>query len=216
MKKPHLAIFGGTFDPIHFGHLRAAQEAADKYKLDRVVFMPGGQPPHSKDVKASAEQRLTMARMAIEGNSRFEVSDLETRRAGRSYSVFTLQELKKANPDHRLLFLLGTDAFFQIHTWYHPEELFDLADFVVMDRPGTPRYDILTYMQDYFNPKFVALGERGAELPGKSRVCDLTTTLLDISSSEIKRKVSRGHSLTYLLPANVEKYIIDNQLYQQR
>lgn len=216
MKKPVLAIFGGTFDPVHYGHLRAAQEAVDQFDLERVVFMPGGQPPHSKEVKASAAQRLAMLQMAIEGNPRFDLSDLETRRKGCSYSVHTLSELKRNHPEHDLLFLLGTDAFFQIHTWYKPEELFKLADFVVMDRPGTPRYDILTYLQDYINPDFAALGERGAELPGLSKVRYLTTTLLDISSSDIKRKVSRQKSISYLLPAKVEKFIIDHKLYQQR
>lgn len=216
MNRPVMAIFGGTFDPIHYGHLRAAQETADKFSLEKVVFMPGGSPPHSKDVKATTEQRLAMVQLAITGNPRFVLSDLETKRSGASYLVHTLQELTRQNPNHRLMFLLGTDAFFQIHTWFQPGELFRLADFVVMDRPGTPRYDILTYLQDYISQDFVPLGERGAELPNLSRVYYLTTTLLDISSSYIKRKVITGESLTYLMPPAVEEYIITNKLYTHR
>ena len=214
--QPTLAIFGGTFDPIHYGHLRAAQEAADQFALDQVFFMPCARPPHSKEVKATTDQRLAMVQLAIAGNPRFSLSDIEARQPNSSYSVNTLKELKKIHPQHNLLFLLGTDAFFQIHTWYCPEELFRLADFVVMDRPGTPRYDILTYLQDYINPNFVPLGERGAELPEGNLVQYLTTTLLDISSSEIKRKVIQRKSLTYLVPPAVEDYIIANQLYKQR
>lgn len=215
-KQPTLAIFGGTFDPIHFGHLRAAQEAACQFGLNQVVFMPSAQPPHRKEVKANTSHRLLMAQMAIAQNPLFTVSDLEARRSGSSYSVHTLQQLRADHPQHRLVFLLGTDAFFQIHTWYQAAELFNLADFIVMDRPGTPRYDILTYLQDYFNPDFVALGERGAELPGLSQVKHLTTTLLDISSSDIKRKVGQDIPITYLLPSQVEAYIFEHGLYKQR
>lgn len=213
---PTLAIFGGTFDPVHFGHLRAAQEAAIQFNLDQVVFMPSAVPPHRKEVKANTGHRLKMAELAIAGNPLFTLSDLETRRSGSSYSVHTLRRLRKDNPRHRLVFLLGTDAFFQIHTWYQAEQLFNLADFIVMDRPGTPRYDILTYLQDYFNHDFIGFGERGAELPGCSRINYLTTTLLDISSSDIKRKVANNISITYLLPPQVEEYIFEQGLYKQR
>ena len=212
----NLAIFGGTFDPIHFGHLRAALEAAEILNLDQVMFMPNSQPAQSKEVQASTGQRLEMVSLAIDGNPKFLLSDLEAKRPGSSYAVETLQELKQEYPQHRLLFLLGADAFFQIHTWYQAGVLFKLADFAVMDRPGTPRYNILTYLQDYVIPDFVAYGERGAELPGYSRVSYLTTTLLDIASSEIKRKARLGNAISYLVPAKVEEYIKTNNLYKQR
>jgi nicotinate-nucleotide adenylyltransferase len=209
-----LAIFGGTFDPIHLGHLRAAQEAAEILHLSQVLFMPSSHPPHSKVVQASADHRLAMVRLAIAGNPLFDVSALEIKRAGSSYAVETLRQIKAAFPDHQLLFLLGTDAFFLIHTWYQARELFQLADFAVMDRPGTPRYSILTYLQDYVQPDFVAYGERGAELPGYSRVSYLTTTLLDISSSEIKRKARLDSSIRYLVPPPVLDYIDRHKLYR--
>jgi nicotinate-nucleotide adenylyltransferase len=212
--QPALAIFGGTFDPIHFGHLRAAQEVSDSFGLERVIFMPCAQPAHIKDVRATTSQRLQMVALAIAGNARFEVSDLEARRPGSSYAVDTLLELGKIYPGRGLLSILGADAFFQIHTWRQAGRLFQLADFVVMDRPGTPRYDILTYLQDNINPNFEPYGDRGALLPGGGRVNYLTTTLLDISSSEIKRKAGRGQALTYLVPPEVENYIKSAALYQ--
>jgi nicotinate-nucleotide adenylyltransferase len=209
-----VAIFGGTFDPIHLGHLRAAQEAAEILHLYQVMFMPSSQPPHSKVVQANAAHRLAMVRLAIAGNPLFDVCDLEIRRSGSSYAADTLRQMKAAFPSQRLLFLLGTDAFFLIHTWYQAHELFKLADFAVMDRPGTPRYNILTYLQDYVQPDFVAYGERGAELPGYSRVSYLTTTLLDISSSEIKRKAKLDNSIRYLVSPPVLDYINQHKLYK--
>ncbi|MDR1396421.1 MAG: nicotinate-nucleotide adenylyltransferase [Desulfarculales bacterium] len=212
--KPFLAIFGGTFDPIHLGHLRAAQEAAELLRLSKVLFMPSSQPPHSKAVEASAGQRLDMVRLATEDNPLFDISDIEIKRAGSSYAVETLRQMKKLFPGHQLLFMLGADAFFLIHTWYHAQDLFELADFAVMDRPGTPRYNILTYLQDHVSSCFTAYGERGAQLPNYSRVSYLTTTLLDISSSEIKRKTRLNNSIHYLVPPAVMEYIEKHHLYK--
>lgn len=212
-EQPTLAIFGGTFDPVHLGHLRAAQEVAEELGLDRVLFMPCAEPPFRKDVRANAGQRLAMVELAVADNPRFGVSDLEIRRGGKSYAVDSLEELKAAHPGARVCWLVGADAFFSIHSWYQPRRLFELADFAVMTRPGAPGRDILEYLERYLDPAF-ALAEGGwVRLPGGHGAKRVTTTLLDISSTEIKRRAAAGLSLAYLVPPAVEDYIKKMSLY---
>jgi nicotinate-nucleotide adenylyltransferase len=131
-------LFGGTFDPVHFGHLRAAQELAAILGLERVIFLPAGEPPHktSRDI-TPFEHRLRMVRLAIAGNDRFDVSDLESRRRGKSYSVDTVRSFLAA-PDSppELYFITGQDAFDAIATWRQWEDLLGLCHFAVMTRPG--------------------------------------------------------------------------------
>lgn len=208
-----LAIYGGTFDPVHLGHLRAAQEVAEELGLDRVYFMPCAEPPFRKDVRASATDRLAMVRLAVEGNPRFGVSDLEIRRGGKSYAVESLEELKRAHPASRLVFLVGADAFFSVHSWYQPRRLFELADFAVMTRPGAPGRDIAEYLERYLDPAFSRAEGGWVRLPGGHGARQVTTTLLDISSTDLKRRAAAGLALTYLVPPAVEEYIRTMKLY---
>jgi nicotinate-nucleotide adenylyltransferase len=212
--KPTLALFGGTFDPIHLGHLRAAQEVVEELHLDRVVFMPCADPPFCKPVRADASHRLEMMRRATADNPRFLVSDIEVARGGKSYAVDTLEALAAQNPQSRLLFLIGADAFFSIHSWRQVLRLFELADFVVMTRPGAPGRDIREYLERYVDPAFAQAPDGWVRLPeGGHGARRATVTLLDISSTDIKRRAKEGLSLAYLVPPPVEEYIKHMNLY---
>lgn len=208
-----LGIFGGTFDPIHLGHLRAAQEVAEELELATVLFMPCADPAFPKDVRAPARLRLEMARLAVMNNPRFAVSHLEVARGGKSYAVDSLEEMTRLYPGRPLYWLIGADAFFNLHTWYQPRRLLDLADFVVMTRPGSPGSDLLTYLTHYLDPAFAPADQGWVRLPQGHGVRLLTTTLLDISSTDIRRRAAQGRSLTYLVPAAVEDYICTMKLY---
>ena len=210
--KLNLAIFGGSFDPIHYGHLRGALEVVEELNLQKIIFLPCVQPAY-KEVQASTRQRMDMVKMAIADNDYFAVSDLETQRSGYSYTYHTLLDFKNLYPGYNLTFLTGADAFFQIHTWFNAKKLFALTDFVVMDRPGSPEHDLLQYLKENISQDFRAIKENVCEKPSEGKVTKITSTLLDISSSEIKRKVQQGKSIKYLLPEAVENYIKENRLY---
>jgi len=208
-----LGICGGTFDPIHLAHLRAAEEVAEELGLDKVVFIPCATPPHKKKVQASAEHRLEMVRLAVAGHPEFAVSDLEIVRGGASRTVDTLSHLLKQDPDRKLFFFLGNDQFFYLHTWYQPMRLLEMADFVVMDRPSSPRWDLLDYLQTEVDQAFAPAEDGWFRLPGGQGVRHVATTLLDISSTDIKRRVAAGRSISFLVPQAVEDYIKTMKLY---
>lgn len=209
-----LAIFGGTFDPIHLAHLRAAQEVAEKLEFSQVLFMPSAQPPHHKTVGADAKHRLAMVRLAVEPNPLFAASDLEASRSGPSYTLDTLRQIKSTHPDTDLYFLIGADAFFHIHTWHNPMEVFGLTNFVIMDRPGTPRGNILEYLRRNLDSSFTPADGAWVRGPEGNGAMRLQTRLMDISSSDIKLRVAAGYSITYLVPTSIEDYIKRMKLYQ--
>jgi nicotinate-nucleotide adenylyltransferase len=191
-------ILGGTFDPIHLGHIAAARAALDCAQLDRVLFVPTGQPPHRRGAMAGAEQRLEMSRLAIAGEEKFQVSDLEVRRGGPSYTVDTLRELRTAHPDDELFLILGWDAARLFATWHQPDEVRRLASVVVVTRPGSPQPDART------------LEAAGLDSPS-TIVCARPTP--DISGSALRRSIARGDLVGDRLPAPVESYIAKNKLY---
>lgn len=208
-----LGICGGTFDPVHLAHLRSAEEVSEELGLDRVLFMPCASPPHNKRVRANTTHRLAMVHLAVKDHPVFEVSELEVVRGGHSRTVDTLEQLKLDYPGHELYFLLGTDQFFYLHSWYRPDRLLELADFVVMDRPASPRWDLLDYLRTELDPAFEADGNGWFRLPGGHGVRPMATTLLDISSTDIKRRVATGRSISFLVPQAVEDYIKSMKLY---
>lgn len=211
-----IAIYGGTFDPIHLGHLRAALEVAEELRLEQVVFMPSAAPPHDKKVHAPQDHRLEMVRRAVAEHPRFAASDLEIRRGGKSRTVDTLEALKRERPDSRLLFLIGADAFFEIHTWARARRLFDLADFVVMERPGAPIRDVLIFLREHVDPAFFVDDQGWARVPGVGGAKLLHTTLLDISSTDIRRRAAKGRAITFLVLPVVEDYIKTMGLYSDQ
>jgi nicotinate-nucleotide adenylyltransferase len=189
---------GGTFDPIHLGHLGAAEAAIGCATLDRVIFVPAATPPHRAPAVAPAAQRLEMCRLATEGDARFEVSDVELKREGPSYTVDTLTELRRAHPGDELFLILGWDAARLFPTWRRPDEVRELASVVVVGRPGEEA------------PREADLTEAGLDGDGVV-LCQEPTP--DVSASEIRRAVAAGESIAGKVPAAVERYITAHRLY---
>jgi nicotinate-nucleotide adenylyltransferase len=198
-----LGVLGGTFNPIHLGHLRAAEEVREAVGIDRVLFIPAKVPPHKGAAGiAPPEVRFELVRDAVAGNSCFDVSDLELRREGPSFSVNTLAHLRAhMAPGDRLWFLLGSDAFREIHTWHRYPELFALADIAVMRRPPggadpVPPRDL----RELFSPS-----EGGFRHVSGHEVRFVPVTLLDISSTRIRGALIEGRSVRYLVPEPVRQ-----------
>jgi nicotinate-nucleotide adenylyltransferase len=193
-----LGILGGTFDPIHVGHLAVAKGAIECARLDRVLFVPSAQPPHRAAALASAEDRLAMTKLAIEGEPSLEVSDVEVRRGGRSYTVDTLNELRRAHPDDELFLILGWDAARLFRTWHEPERVAALASVVIVDRPGVGQ------------PGLSELAGLGLD-PARVIKCHFPTP--DVSGSALRRAVAARQPVTGQVPPAVELYIAERNLY---
>ncbi len=220
----HVGIFGGTFNPIHMGHLAIAQDVAESQGLDQVLFVPAGHPPHKPDEAIpAARHRLEMIRLAIAGNRRFAVSDVELRLRGPSYSVRTVPILqKKLGASPRLFFLVGLDAFLEIPTWHEPERLLALCDFIVIYRDipgGFAGVKKFPYPVEA-DARALAELDRGRRssvvgtLPGGREVRFVRSHDLPVSATEIRRRLAEGRTVKYLLPASVESYILKHGLYR--
>jgi len=199
-----IGVMGGTFDPIHFGHLRAAEEVLQGFALERVIFVPAGEPPHkSLSEVTSPEHRYMMAKLATDDHPHFEVSKIEIQREGPSYTLDTLRELKSTIcKGKRVYFITGLDAILEIQTWNGYEQLFDLADFIAVTRPG------------YSEKAFCALKSiLGADCFAKVHL--FPVTLLAIASTHIRRRVKVGESIRYLVPESVRLYINNQKLYSK-
>ncbi len=210
-----LGILGGTFDPVHLGHLRMALEAAETLDLDRVSLVPASVPPHKEaEPGASFSDRLAMIRLGIDGVSRLNVLDLEGRREGASFTVLTLEELHRQHPgDLDLHFIIGTDAFLEIQTWKDHRSLFDLAHFVLFDRPGVSSEGLESFLRSLdLDLEPLEAGEYRIGGSGH-RLIRMQGTLMGISSTRIRETVQRGRSVRFLVPRAVEHYILDKGLY---
>ena len=220
MKAPRrIGVFGGTFDPIHLAHLRCAEEARETLDLDRILFVPAADPPHkTRQAVTPAHHRLAMVRLATAGNKRFRVSNIEIERNGPSYTVDTLRSLRlRLGPAAQLTLLLGLDAFRDLGTWKEYRTLFTLADLAVWSRPpgarGRPRALLpVAARRDfcYAEDQTTLIHNTG------TRIHFLTVTALDISASDIRQRLRRGHSVRYLLSSAVERYVTREGLYQGR
>lgn len=212
-----LGIFGGTFDPVHIAHLRCAEEARDALALDRILFVPAATPPHKRNTPvAPARHRLAMLRLAVGGNGAFRVSGMELERSGPSYSVDTLRRLRADLPaSTQLVFLLGLDAFREIHTWKEYRTLFTLADFAIFARPGY-RFRSLRALLPVASRKDFCYGRNRQTLrhTSGSQVQFLELTAVDISASTIRERIRRTQSVRYLVPLPVERYIARHRLYR--
>jgi len=200
--KKSLGILGGTFDPVHYGHLLAGEWAREVFNLNQLVFMPAARPPH-KDLAGvlDSQHRHRMVELAVSDNPGFSVSTLELERAGFSYTVDTVRYYLQEYPGIELYFIIGVDALQLIYTWKDIEQLAELCQFIVVTRPG---YEI-----DREGPALASLPDALWE-----RLTLLSIPGLEISSSDIRKRVLNGRSIRYLLPAAVEKYIVDNNLYR--
>ncbi len=204
-----LGILGGTFNPIHFGHLRAAEEARERINLDKVIFMPSGNPPLKIVDLIDASHRYAMARLATASNVNFVVSDLEISQTEKSYTVNTIQRLCGIYPEDELFFVLGIDAFVDIPNWWQPDVLTGMVDFILVTRPGFNLMDALK------SPYVLSADESLEQFRLKSgkNALVLKMTPMGISSTEIRRLLREGKSIKYLLPDKVEEYIYQHNLY---
>lgn len=212
---PPIGLLGGTFDPIHFGHLRLAQEAADTLSLAQVRFIPAGEPWHRNKPMATPEQRVRMAQLACAGNPRFVVDTREADSRAPGYTVNTLTSLHAELGDAQpLCLLLGADAFLGLARWHRWEALFDLAHIAVAQRPGyaLDESSMAPALRQLWQARRAAAGELANTAAG--RIVTFEITPLDISASRIRADIAAGKSPRYLLPQAVLDYIEENHLYQ--
>jgi len=195
VRRVKIGFLGGSFDPVHFGHLLAAQDAFEQHHLDRLVFVPAAQAPlKPRDVQSSAEDRLAMLEVAIEWDRRFEISDVELRRGGVSYTVDSARHFRALYPHDELYWVIGGDQLPKLHLWREIEALAALVDFIFLERPGFPV-------------------KATPEIPGlKLHRCD--GHLLAISSTELRDRTRRGLSLDYFVPHKAIVYIKQHDLYR--
>jgi len=210
-------LFGGTFNPIHFGHLRAAEEVWEAFKLDRVILIPSANPPH-KDLYniAPAKDRLEMARLAVERCDHLEVSDVEVARPGPSYSIETIKYFRKIYPGNSsIFFIIGLDAFLEITTWKSYQNIFLLSHFIVLARPGYVQYNLEEFLSKKISPKFTFnRKEKCFFHPEFLSIFYREITQLYISSTDIRSRIKEGRSIRFLVPREVENYVMEKGLYR--
>jgi nicotinate-nucleotide adenylyltransferase len=201
-----IGLIGGSFDPIHFGHLLAAQGAAERLGLERVVFIPAKQPPHKMYRHlASFAHRYAMVKIAIRRNPLFAVSDVEMRRGGKSYSIDTIHMLRaKYGQDCKMYFIVGADMVRALPTWKHVKELVKLVSFAVVVRPGYDYLRDLEAIRPRMGDQFVRETKRHIVLIPPN----------GISATEIRRRLRTGKPIRYMVPESVERYIRKHNLYK--
>ncbi|MCC6139263.1 MAG: nicotinate (nicotinamide) nucleotide adenylyltransferase [Nitrospira sp.] len=219
-----LGLFGGSFNPIHNGHLAVARQAHEILALDRTLFIPTGDPPHKRDgALAPSLHRYEMVRLAIGGTPAFDISDIEIARQGKSYSIDTVRELQRQyGPATKLFFLIGLDAFLDLPSWREPDALLAACSFVVISRPGQS-FAALTSLPFLPNitTKQLAPLDAGTNnrldlpLPSGHAIICLALPPSPISASDIRQRIQRGAMLANLLPPSVESYILHKQLYRE-
>ena len=215
-KGKKIGLFGGTFNPIHLGHLRGAEEIWQAFQLEEVIFIPSSIPPHKVTEKIiEAKHRLEMVKLAISSNPHFSTSDLELSRPGRSFSIDTLRFFQERQKD-TFFFILGGDAFAEIETWKDFQNLFSLCHFIVMARPGSQKNISSSPFPKTLIPAFRhAPGEKAWIHHSGHRVYLKEISFLDISSTKVRELIEKGGSVKYLIPAEVEAYIQRHGLYRK-
>ena len=209
----NVGIFGGTFDPIHIGHLRAAEEVREIFSLERIYFVPALIPPHKRAHRVtSSEDRLTMVKKALRSNPCFRLSEIEIKRGGISYSIDTIETYEKRFGD--LYYLMGLDAFAEIDTWHRYRELFYHANFIVMVRPGEDRPKGRMLFPSEVTHEMEVVNEATFQHISGKRVYLQDITQLDISATRIRTFVRNEKSVRYLVPTHVERYISSQGLYR--
>ncbi|ORT98993.1 Nicotinate-nucleotide adenylyltransferase [Anaerovibrio sp. JC8] len=201
-KKKRVGIMGGTFDPIHVGHLMTAEAVRDEYNLDRVIFIPAAMPPHKQQQNVTmAKHRYVMTVLATCSNPNFEVSDIEMNRPGPSYTIDTISQLiTQYGKNTEFYFITGADTIQEIHTWDRIDELLTLCHFIGASRQGCL-------------PDVNQIKESFGEL-GKRKIHRLETPELEISSTDIRNRIKKGYSIKYIVPSCVEQYIYKEGLYK--
>lgn len=218
MSQGLLGVYGGTFNPVHLGHLVLAEQVRERLGLARVLFVPSNLPPHKDGALPSGGDRLAMVRLAIRGNPHFGALDLEVRRAGRSYTVDTLRSLARRGRGQRgLVFLIGMDAFEEIRTWHEAEALAETASFAVFARAGHPLVDPRRHAPAAWGltPERHGGGVPSWRTAAGTRLWQVQAEELSISASAIRARVARAATIRYLVPSAVERAIARGGFYRR-
>lgn len=216
MRRHPIGILGGTFDPIHYGHLRLAEEMLELAGLQQIRFIPAGNPPHRDTPQVAAEHRSAMVKLAIADQPAFVLDEREVRRSAKCYTVDTLRELRSEMGDSQpLCLLMGGDAFLQLHTWHEWEQLLDLTHIVVGFRPGFTLEERIHSTQPKLREQYLTrlctvdyLSQQPA-----GGIAELAIPKLEISATLIRSRVAENRTIRYLLPATVANYIYQHHLY---
>ena len=213
MANRRVGLFGGTFNPVHLGHLRGAEEIREVFHLDEVIFVPSSIPPHKMtEGVIGASHRLEMVRLAVSGNPYFSVSDVEISRPGKSYSIETIRYFRERRQD-AFFFILGSDAFSDIETWKEFQNLFLLCHFIVMTRPGS-RKELSLPRALVPNFRYVSKEKAWVHVSGYMLYLK-EISFLDISSTKVRELIKKRRSVRYLISPEVETYIQEHSLYRK-
>ena len=210
-----IGILGGTFDPVHLGHLRTAEEIGERMALDKVCIIPSASPPHKTgEPVAPFNHRLAAVRLAVGDSPRLEVLGIEGERRGPSYSIDTLKVCRQMfGPQTDIFFILGADAFLEIDSWKAFRELFIYANFVIIRRPGTQLTELKSILLKFGISIQRESPSGGFVLDSGKTVTQQQSTMMDISSTNIRKMVKKGRSIRFLVPETVRRYILENELY---
>ena len=208
-----IGVFGGTFDPIHYGHLRSAFEMLQALEFDEVRFIPCGDPPHRGKTFATAAQRLRLVELAIAGQAGFVADERELRRDGPSYTIDTLAELRKEFPHRALGLIIGMDAFLNLTDWHRWDEILEIAHIVVAHRPGWKAPDIGGLGQLIADRGTLRVEDLHATTHGRLHIHAVTQ--LEIASTEIRELVAAGRDPRFLMPDNVRDELLAEGIYQE-
>lgn len=200
-----LLLLGGTFDPVHCGHLAISLAAAEQLNVERIWLLPAAQPPHKTAAEASAEDRLAMLKLAIDAAEGFDVCEVELRREGPSYTIDTLTELRRQMPDAELFWLIGADMLAYLPKWYRAGDVVEMVHFAIADRRGEGSLEeVFDGLSDHFPPAVI----------DRLRAGVIRAPLIDISSTDIRRRVGAGEPIAHLVGQAVADYIADHGLYR--
>lgn len=218
--KSSIGVLGGTFDPIHFAHLRLAEEVAEAFMLNTVRLIPSANPPHRITPSAPAEDRLKMVELALDrANKKLVPDGRELNRVGKSYMVDTLKQLRTEHPNASISLILGTDAFIELMTWHEWQQLFSLAHIIVASRPNLPLSELETNLEKKLASEYEARKRHDRDLLHSSKNGLIFThefTSLEVSGTSLRRRIQHKQSLKYLLPDNVINYIQNHNLYKEK
>ncbi len=218
MESNRIGIFGGTFNPIHAGHLKAAKDVQEKFKLKRILFIPSYIPPHKETSEvASPQHRLQMVKLATSLYPRFVPSALEIEAKGKSYSIFTLEKVKKLYPEAFIFFILGIDAFLEIDTWKDYHKVLEQCFFIVISRPGYELKEAKEILGGRYKSRMYEASELCSlkeEVFSSFKIFLFDINSLEVSSTEIRSRIKQGRSIRGMMPEAVEEYIYRHRLYR--
>jgi nicotinate-nucleotide adenylyltransferase len=218
MKKERIGLFGGTFNPVHSGHLKAAEIVQKRFLLDKILFIPSYIPPHKDTAEiATPSHRLKMVETALRGFSHFIPCSIEIDAEEKSYSIITINRIKKLYPKSWIFFILGIDAFLEVDTWKDYEQLLEQCFFVVISRPGYLLEEAKKTLEGKYREKMCMLAKSESvkdEMLLSFRIFLLPIDALDIASTEIRGRIKRGDSIKGMVSERVEAYIRENRLYK--